>query len=461
MAFVPGFEHDVFVSYAHGDDRAWINLFVDRLRSALSRLLPGAAVWIDKDDLRKSRDFEKDIPASLESSAALISLVSPTYVTRPYCVHGECRRFAQLVVARKQMGQRFEGPEFTADLFGFRCPILPMPNSAYWNNLIPGATDVSFCDDLETFPIASAAFEQAYRNLLRELRDLLVRMRNHCTPVLVHPHNPELELSETYSALTRELNAQSYRIVPEDELDPVPHVNSSDLAVILLGARFDETVPRLVRSLRDKDKPFVIWPSPALEKTGDLTQRGFFQDLVAMKYARRNLLSATIDPQKLKQEVLALLNPQAKIPPSGERGKPRIYLIYDSDRKSEIDHAGKIAYHYRDDFHFEHSGNPRRHSSWLTQSEGVLLVWGDAAEDWCATEFEQMVRLSHIPRSRGLCLFDPKDSKTLLADRIRSNFPDPPIHIAEQFGGFDPTRLEPFFTPLRRAPSLGTREDAV
>jgi hypothetical protein len=52
MAFVPGFDHDVFISYAHGDDREWINRFLDRLRQVLSRLLPGANVWIDKDDLR-------------------------------------------------------------------------------------------------------------------------------------------------------------------------------------------------------------------------------------------------------------------------------------------------------------------------------------------------------------------------------------------------------------------------
>jgi hypothetical protein len=48
MAFVPGFEHDVFISYAHGDDRDWINSFLDRLRPALNRLLLGSDVWIDK-----------------------------------------------------------------------------------------------------------------------------------------------------------------------------------------------------------------------------------------------------------------------------------------------------------------------------------------------------------------------------------------------------------------------------
>jgi hypothetical protein len=448
MAFVPAFDNDVFISYAHGDDRVWISRFHDRLRTALSRLLPGTEIWIDNDDLRKSRDFEKDIPASLESSAVLISLVSPTYIRRPYCVHNECRRFGELAAARKQPGQRFAAPEFAADLFGFRCPILPLTNTAYWNNLIPGATDIPFCDDLDTVPTGSAAFEEKFRTLLRELRDLLLRMRNHSTPVLVYPRIPTPEIEDIHSALRRELHVRSYRVLPEDELDPVPHVDTSDLIVLLLGAHYDETNRRLVRALHDKGKPFVVWPSPTLNSTGQLEQRGFFQDVLQMQSGRKTLLSDTTTPDKLKQEVLALLNPKTKIP-SDTCGKPRVYIVYDSRRNSEINHAGKIVYHYRDEFHFEHSDNPRSHTSWLTQAEGVLLIWGDAAEDWCAAEFEQMLRLSHSPKARGLCFFDPRHSKSLLAEQIRRMYSAKQIHVAEQFGAFDPARLQPFFESIR------------
>jgi hypothetical protein len=145
MAFVPGFHHDVFVSYAHGDDRDWINRFLDRLTPVLSRLLPGADVWIDNNDLRKSRNFEKDIPASIESSAVLISLVSPNYIDRPYCVHHECRRFSERVAARKLKGQRFAAPEFQADLFALR-----------WNVLLTGSKiSAADSDAIRTLPSGS------------------------------------------------------------------------------------------------------------------------------------------------------------------------------------------------------------------------------------------------------------------------------------------------------------------
>jgi hypothetical protein len=52
-AFVPGFEHDVFVSYTHVDNRkfrgnvGWVETFVNDLREALGQKLKRsqAAIW--------------------------------------------------------------------------------------------------------------------------------------------------------------------------------------------------------------------------------------------------------------------------------------------------------------------------------------------------------------------------------------------------------------------------------
>jgi TIR domain len=450
MPFVPGFDHDVFISYAHGDDRGWVDRFVDRLKPVLTRLLPGADIWIDKDDLRKSRDFEKDIPANLESSAIFISLVSPTYIDRHYCVHHECRRFSELAAGRKQDGQRFAGPEFAADLFALRCPILPIADKTY-RILIPGATDISFCgeEDIESYPIASPDFENRFRELLqRELIPLLRRMRNRSTPVLLYPRRPEPEIEEAHSALTRELSARSYLILPDNELDPATYVPKCELAVLLLGAKYDEASDNLVNKIENLEKPFIVWPSPELENGGAPLQRGLFQNLRQFESGRKTLLASSITPDKLKQEVLAKLDPRVNLALSAG-GRPRVYLIHDSHRNSEKNNAGIIAYYYRKEFHFEFSDAPSLDNARLTQSEGVLLVWGDAGEDWCAQEFERMVRLACHSKSRGLCLFDPKESKVALADQIRTR--QSAIHVSEQFGPFDPTRLEPFFNAIRTA----------
>ena len=191
-----------------------------------------------------------------------------------------------------------------------------------------------------------------------------------------------------------------------------------------------------------------MWPSPALEEHGELNQRGLFQDLIEFDSGRKALLSAGITPDKLKEEVFARLNPRDNIP-TAAGGKPRVYLIYDYRQNSEKDNAGKIVYHYQDEFHFEHSDTPRQDTVRLTQSEGVLLVWGRAGEEWCSQEFDRMVRLAHQSKSRGLCLFDPPGPKIALAEQIRKE--QSAIYVAEEFGSFDERRLEHFFSPLRRA----------
>ncbi len=72
-----------------------------------------------------------------------------------------------------------------------------------------------------------------------------------------------------------------------------------------------------------------------------------------------------------------------------------------------------------------------------------------------------MIRLSRSPRARGLCLFDPKQSKSLLAQQIRSAQASLPIHVAEQFGPFEPSRMEPFFEPIRNPIVTTPRGDAA
>src|ERR1700704_1266442 len=109
MAYVPGYDHDIFISYAHGDDREWINRLLDRLKPAIKRRLGVEAnIWIDDDSLRKSRDFRQEIPNCLRSSAVFLFLPSPTYIRSPYCVSEECRAFEEILPTRRA---RFTTPE--------------------------------------------------------------------------------------------------------------------------------------------------------------------------------------------------------------------------------------------------------------------------------------------------------------------------------------------------------------
>jgi hypothetical protein len=447
MAYVPGYQHDVFVSYAHGDDREWINRMLDRLESALKqRLGVKPSIWIDEDNLRQSRDFSREIPDSVKASAVFLLLPSPSYIRSRYCIDEECRVFEETIATRRS---RF-GANFDNDLFALRCPILPVENNEHWL-LFDGLTDIAFCDESDPFPIGSVEFETAFRRLLGELVGLLKRMRNQSTAVFLYPPNPGPELQGAHKALAAELSAHSYRILPDRKVNLPDQVREASLSVFLLGTDYDEAARELADiAAARKDMPWVVWCSPAAEETAVADQTGFCAYLEQLDSGSKTYLNGGIAPAKLKEEVLSLLRPDAQVLPETQ-GKPRVYLVYNSRDRAEVRNAGQISFHFRKDVHFDHPDDPAQHTIRLSRSDGVLLVWGNADEAWCSREFAEMVQASRRQGARGLCLFDPVADKPAAVQQIRMGFRD--LYIGEVFGRFDPARLDTFFTPLLRRSS--------
>jgi len=443
MAYVPGFQHDVFISYAHGDDREWIARLVQLLQSALDRRLGTKTdIWIDEDDNRKSRDFSKEIPDSVRSSAVFLLLPSPTYIRSAYCVTEECGTFSGTLAARRA---RFAAPGFANDLFALRCPILPVDDKEHWT-LFPGLTDIPFCSEAITFAIASAEFEASFRKLVGELVELLKRMRNHSTSVFLYPAHPSRDLEAVHKALVAELSAHSYRVVPDRNVNLDEQLRDAFMSVFLLGEDYDETASNLVEiAAGQRDKPWVAWCSPSTDNAG-ADQIGFCAHIEQLDAKTKTYLNAGTSPAKLKEEILSLLKPDQRTSAPLD-GKPRVYLVYNARDVAERKNAGLISFSFRREFHFDHSDDPAQHTQRLSHSDGVLLVWGHADEDWCSREFLEIVQTAHGD-ARGLCLFEPKEEKTEALGEIRRVCGD--MYISEQFGKFDPARLDPFFTPLRR-----------
>jgi hypothetical protein len=450
MAYVPGFSFDVFVSYAHGDDREWITRLVDRLESALKqRLGVKASIWIDDASLRKTRDFSKDIPHSVRSSATFLLLPSPTYIRSRYCIDQECRVFEKTVESRRT---RFSALEFARELFALRCPIIPIEGNEHWT-LFSGLTDIPFCNDTDTHAFGSPEFEASFRRLVSELVGLLKRMRNHCTSVFLYPPFPDPDLRDVHQALVAELSAHSYRILPDREVNLHDQLRNASMSVFLLGRDWDEASAELTDiAASQRDKPWVVWCSPTMDVAAAPDQVGFAAHIEQLNSSTKTFLNADIVPAKLKEEVLALLRPARHQAP-GANGKPSVYLVYNARDRGEFRNAAQISYSFRKEVQFTHPDDPAQHTLRLAHSDGVLLVWGNATEDWCSREFEEMMQVSQGTRARGLCLFDPADTKGDAVTQIREIVPD--LHIAEQFGDFNPARLTGFFDSLLRSQERG------
>ena len=94
MAYVDGFRHDVFLSYARVDDQAaagergWVSAFEEHLRIALDRQagrIGSVKIWRDVGGIDGNQLFDRTITDALDASAVLVALTSRGYLASDYC----------------------------------------------------------------------------------------------------------------------------------------------------------------------------------------------------------------------------------------------------------------------------------------------------------------------------------------------------------------------------------------
>ena len=94
MAYIPGFENDIFISYAHvdnlttGDEPGWISGFHKHLEIALAQRIGRMGlvkIWRDKK-LEGDQLFDQTISQSLNKSALFLAVTSNGYLASEYCI---------------------------------------------------------------------------------------------------------------------------------------------------------------------------------------------------------------------------------------------------------------------------------------------------------------------------------------------------------------------------------------
>ena len=105
MASIPGFEEDIFISYAHIDNLAldnglkgWVETLHERLKVRLMQLM-GEEVRIWRDRKLQGNDvFEDALVGRIANVGLLVSILSPRYLKSEWCIREVdefCRRAAQ------------------------------------------------------------------------------------------------------------------------------------------------------------------------------------------------------------------------------------------------------------------------------------------------------------------------------------------------------------------------------
>jgi TIR domain len=133
MAYVPGYDHDVFVSYAHLDDQgegAWVTNLVRHLETEVRPRL-GAKdlrIWIDHE-LDGNHPLTPEIMQAIRRSATILLIMSPSYIASEWCarernaflsVARDCVSEGRIFIVRcREVDRQYQPSEF-GDLIGFK-----------------------------------------------------------------------------------------------------------------------------------------------------------------------------------------------------------------------------------------------------------------------------------------------------------------------------------------------------
>lgn len=105
MAFVPGYDHDVFISYAHVDNEplglgietGWVSCLKQQLQKLVDKQLgrkSAAKIWMDLDDLAGNDSVTPTLDGAVQKTATLIVILSKGYLKSEWC-QKEVRGFVE------------------------------------------------------------------------------------------------------------------------------------------------------------------------------------------------------------------------------------------------------------------------------------------------------------------------------------------------------------------------------
>jgi TIR domain len=444
MSYVPGWQYDLFISYASENNRdRWVQLFNDALSVELRELLgthfSEKYIYLDKTGLRVGQSFPNELEAAAEASAMLVPILSPSYVTSEWCTR---ERNAFLKTVRDSCGRSER-----------LAPILVRAVEEGSLGILHEAQFVSFLsrDGQTPWSIASPEWVALLNQFAAQVRDALRSLRKKYTPVFLgRTTNPQSRAVR--KRCVEELAKRCFRVVPEAETElEYEHALSRNLSEAALAVHFvggaDDWATSAIEISTEACRGATVLYQPfssTLTPTEEVWLHEFENDLAARpgKYQR---LTGKNDQELidvLEQELANLATPSAG--PSRSVG---LGLVCD-EKDLEIARSLKAAIESKDQIEVQYpaflqgrvspSEKMRRWSELLRTSKGLLFCWGAADVE----RLEAIWRLADKERPDG------HRAWYLTPPNVEAKEQRYPSAI-RQASGFEYGPLSEFLTPLR------------
>jgi hypothetical protein len=464
MAYVPGFDYDLFFSYAQDDSAEWIRALEQSLRQDLvDRLGPDVAIWRDEHNIRFGQNWREEIEDALKASAALLCILSPSYQHSVWC-----GRERKIFVEHARAANQYKAGRYYRFLKLVR---LPWPDNAH-EGFFPELQQVTFFDpgqggkeELEYIP-GTKEFSSKLRQAGQAIRSLLLEMRRSREAVFIASSTDET--LQAGGELRRELRAQAYDVRPDGPLDDgyaddliEREMKPAVLSVHLLGATYDPFAEHLIDLAVQLKKRLVFWLTRQAEESPDARQRNLVEQIrKGSKQAGEWALVCNPSSRTVIQDILGMLRPKpAAAPVNTNSDAARVYVLCDPKTAEDAERAREIQdrIHEKEKMRVDLSVSASSggitaadlHQKMLRECDGLLLYRKAAPAGWLFQTFPDVLfaeRLVERPplRSKAFLVNDPS-----LLQGIAG------VPIIPQSDEFRLSDLEPFLAPLRKREAYG------
>ncbi|MFO7497578.1 MAG: toll/interleukin-1 receptor domain-containing protein [Desulfobacterales bacterium] len=302
MAQSPGYEHDIFISYAHNDnygiaDRpGWVDVFEEALDNWLRkrRGMGNLRIWRDKQRMHGSTLFDDAIQNAIDTSAIFLALTSRNYLQSDYC-RKELRRFYQ------HHGLHSDGLRIgdSSRIFNILLNNIPHPN---WPTEFQGTSgfpmhDARSDDELGDF---TSPRDDRYEKRMRPIIDALEKIFEKLSPTPAADSTSRDNRVAIFMADVPEaLQDFKDRVIAEVEYHDAGI--QSDIPPPMVSAEHEEAVTLALARSRFAVHLLNQWPGRKLQDRKDLTfpreqhEIAFKQSIPQLVWVPSDLDIATIE----------------------------------------------------------------------------------------------------------------------------------------------------------------------
>jgi hypothetical protein len=511
MGYLPGFDVDVFISYAHNDDdkygpedRGWVaQLHVDLAERIKTYLNETPQLWRDCD-ITGNDDFVQKIANRLTRTATLLSVISDNFLNRPWCrreVEEFCLKAGQAI----QVGEKRR--IFKAERRPVSATSLPkqLEGTGMYRFYVPNPGQPNAVRELRPslgLEVWRLYFEQI-DSLARDIAETLKTMRTGTSGVpRGDPDGGTVYLAETTSdqehsrdQIRKDLQDRRFTVLPEGDLSSRgpqfeqqvrEYLKKSDVSIHIFGSEYgfvpegrDRPHTWLQHDLaleraRDPDFRRIVW-LPSVTSPSHEGQRQYLDylrsDVEVQKGAeilydkledlKAEALKAIDEVRARRQQPAGSDGVKASsaaggiAPAKPSDGPPSVYLICDAEDRRAASFAAVQSYLFECGFEpleaepADDVEDARRiHEDLLQVCDAWLIYYGAASDQWAKGKLQDFIKVRNKRQRRLL------STGVYVAPPLNDSKAAFRTNLARVIVGgesFSPEQLTPFLAALGRS----------